>query len=202
MVTDRLAAGLDRRQSPARHAAENDGVKVRTASLPYPDHLLRQRQLADGRTVVIRPVRPGDQPALHAFFDALSPGTRHLRFQRYTGALTPELMHFYTHIDYDRHMAFVCEAGGRIVGDARYVANPGTRVAELGIVVADDWHHTGIAQLLLDALMRAAQARGFEAMEGLVLAENRDMLDFVRLLGFEIEPMPQEPTLVRVAKKL
>ena len=168
----------------------------------YPAHLSRQRRLADGRTVIVRPVRPEDETLEREFFAALSAQTRRLRFQRFTGAITDELMHFYTHVDYDRHMAFVCEADARLVGEARYVANNGTRSCELGIVVADDWHHTGVAQLLLDALMRAAQARGFETMEGLVLAENRDMLDFVRQLGFEIEPVPQEPSLVRVTKKL
>lgn len=175
---------------------------MQAKSATYPAHLLRQRRLADGRSVVIRPVRPEDQAAERDFFAALSAETRRLRFQRFTGAITDELMRFYTHIDYDRHMGFVCEADGHLVGDARYVAIPGTRTCDLGIVVADNWHHTGIAQLLLQALLRAAHARGFETMEGLVLAENRDMLDFVALLGFEIEPMPQEPTLVRVVKKL
>jgi acetyltransferase len=168
----------------------------------YPAHLARQRRLGDGRMVLIRPVRPDDAPAEGEFFAALSPQARHLRFQRFTGSIDDALIRFYTHIDYDRHMAFVCEADGRLVGDARYVANPGTRVCELGIVVADDWHHTGVAQLLLDALLRAAHARGFELMQGLVLAENADMLDFVRQLGFELETMPQEPGLVRVVKKL
>ena len=168
----------------------------------YPAHLARQRRLADGRRVLVRPVRRDDEAAEKAFFAALSPHTRHLRFQRFTGAITDELMRFYTGIDYDRHMAFVCEFEGRLVGDARYVANPGTRLCELGIVVADDWHHSGVAQLLLDALLRAAQARGFEIIEGLVLADNADMLDFVRRLGFELEPMPREPELVRVVKKL
>lgn len=175
---------------------------MRAPAAPYPAHLLRRRRLADGRDVLIRPVRPEDQAAERAFFAGLSAETRRLRFQRFTGAITDELMRFYTRIDYARHMAFVCEADGRIVGEARYVANPGTRSCELGIVVADDWHHTGIAQLLLDALMRAAQARGFETIEGLVLAENRDMLDFVRELGFAVEPMVREPTLVRVLRKL
>lgn len=168
----------------------------------YPAQLAASRRLADGKTVLIRPVRPEDEAAEREFFAALSPQTRRLRFQQFTAAITDELMRFYTHIDYDRHMAFVCEADGRIVGEARYVANPGTRSCELGIVVADDWHHTGIAQLLIDALMQAAHARGFETLEGLVLAENRDMLDFVRELGFEVEPMPLEPTLVRVVKRL
>lgn len=183
-----------------RRAGRPDNGRVKDTG--YPAHLLRQRKLADGRNVVIRPVRPDDEAAERAFLTALSEQTRRLRFQRFTGAITDELIRFYTHIDYDRHMAFVCEADGRIVGEARYVASPGTRLCELGIVVADVWHHTGIAQLLLEALMRAAHARGFEAMEGLVLAGNRDMLDFVGELGFEIEPLPQEPSLVRVVKKL
>lgn len=170
--------------------------------MEYPAHLARQRVTRDGRAVLVRPVRADDEALLGEFFAALSEGTRRLRFQRFTGALTEGLMHFYTHIDYDRHMAFVCEAGGRIVGDARYVANPHTRSCELGIVIADDWHHSGVAQLLMHALTRAAQARGFETMEGLVLAENADMLDFVRELGFEVHASQEDATLVRIVKRL
>ncbi len=175
---------------------------METRLVEYPAHLVRQRRLADGRTVVIRPVREDDEPAERAFFGALSGETQRLRFQRFTAAVTGELMRFFTHIDYDRHMAFVCESDGRLVGDARYVANPGTRSCELGIVVADDWHHSGIAQLLMDALVRAAQARGFETMEGLVLADNVDMLGFVRDLGFEAGPAAEDPTLIRIRRKL
>ena len=168
----------------------------------YPSHLARERFARDGHAVRVRPVRAEDEAALGAFYGGLSEQTRRLRFQRFTGALTDALMRFYTHIDYHRHMAFVCEAGGRIVGDARYVANPGARSCELGIVVADDWHHTGVAQLLMQALVRAAQARGFETMAGLVLADNGDMLDFVRELGFEAQPSDQDASLVRIVKKL
>lgn len=168
----------------------------------YPAHLARQRRLADGRAVTIRPVREDDERRELEFFTGLSLGTQRLRFQRFTGALNEALMRFYTHIDYDRHMAFVCEHDGRIVGDARYVANPGTRSCELGIVIADDWHHSGIAQLLMDALIRAARARGFATLEGLVLANNTDMLNFVRELGFTVDDIPAEPGLVRVVKRL
>jgi acetyltransferase len=183
-----------------RPAAHNAAVEMKVAE--YPAHLARQRQLADGRTVLIRPVRAQDEAAEREFFAGLSGETRRLRFQHFTGAITDALMHFYTHIDYDRHMAFVCEAQSKIVGEARYVANPGSRSCELGIVIADDWHHTGIAQLLVDALMRAAHARGFETMEGLVLADNIDMLGFVKEAGFEARAMQEDATLVRVVKKL
>ncbi len=138
----------------------------------YPAHLARQRRLTDGRTVLIRPIRPDDEPGARA------------------------------RIDYERHMAFVCEFEGELVGDARYVAIPDGRSCALGIVVADAWRHSGIAQLLVDALIRAAQARGFETMEGLVLRDNRAMLDAVKELGFETAPAHEDPATVRVVRKL
>jgi acetyltransferase len=167
----------------------------------------RSCRLADGRRVVIRPIRADDAPGEREFLDRLSGDTRRRRFIKYAGAANGELVHFFTHIDYDRHMAFVCEAmvdgAPHLVGDARYVANADGRSCEFGIVVADDWHHTGIAQLLMSALMRAARERGLETMEGLVLSDNADMIGFVRALGFEVnEAPPQAPRVVRVAKRL
>ena len=54
----------------------------------------------------------------------------------------------------------------------------------------------------MEALIRAAQARGFETMEGLVLRDKHDMLRFVRALGFAATPDPVESTMMRMEKKL
>jgi L-amino acid N-acyltransferase YncA len=70
------------------------------------------------------------------------------------------------------------------------------------VVIADDWHKSGIAGLLMEALIAFARERRFETMEGLVLRDNRDMLKFTRALGFEAVAMPEDPTLVRVVRKL
>ena len=172
----------------------------------YPAHLARERRLADGRTVLIRPIRPDDAKSEHEFLEQLSGDARRKRFIKYAHAPDDDLLHYLTHIDYDRHMAFVGEArnGARseIVGDARYSASADGRSCELGIVVADDWHHTGLAQLLMEELTRAAQARGLRTMQGVVLRDNRDMLDFVSALGFESAPSPEDARLVRITKRL
>jgi acetyltransferase len=141
--------------------------------------------------VTIRPIRADDEPGEHQFFDHLSGDTKRLRFMKYAASLNEALIHFFTHIDYERHMAFVCEYQGQLVGEARYVANPGGQSCEFGVVIADDWHGSGIAALLMEALIEAAQARGFETIEGLVLRRNAVMLAFVR-----------EPAVVRVIRKL
>lgn len=172
----------------------------------YPSHLARQRALADGRRVTIRPIRAEDEPAERDFFSRLSPEAKRMRFMKFVSAVTDRLIHFFTHVDYNRHMAFVCEASvdgqHRLVGEARYAADPDGRSCEFGVVIADDWHKSGIAGLLMEALIRFAQARGYETMEGMVLRDNHDMLKFVRALGFEAAAMPEEPTLMRVARKL
>jgi len=168
----------------------------------YPTHLERERTLADGRKVLIRPIRADDEPGERAFFDHLSGETKSLRFMKFVASLNEKMIHFFTHIDYDSHMAFVCAYKGQLVGEARYVANPGGRSCEFGVVIADDWHKTGIAGLLMDALIEAARRRGFETMEGLVLRANPSMLRFVRALGFKLQPEPYEPTMVRVVKRL
>ena len=172
----------------------------------YPLHLARKRTLADGRTVTIRPIRAEDEMRARDFFDHLSEDARQMRFMKYVKALSDKMIHFFTHIDYEKHMAFVCEAevAGRptLVGEARYVANPDGRSCEFGVVIADDWHGSGIAGLLMEALIRAARAQRLETMEGLVLRDNHDMLKFVRALGFEVAPDPVESTLMRAVKKL
>jgi len=172
----------------------------------YPLHLVRRRTLADGRAVTIRPIRAEDEMPTRDFFDHLSVDVRQMRFMKFVKSVSDKLIHFFTHIDYAKHMAFVCEAEvqGRpaLVGEARYVANDDGRSCEFGVVIADDWHKSGIAGLLMEALIRAARANRYETMEGLVLRENHDMLKFVRALGFEATPDPVESTLMRAVKKL
>jgi len=168
----------------------------------YPAHLARERHLADGRSVTMRPIRPDDEPAARRFFAALSDDARHLRFQKWVRVVGDKVLHDLTHIDYDQHMAFVCLAGAELVGEARYVANADGKSCEFAIVIADAWHKSGVAGLLMEALISAARERGMQSMEGLVLRENHDMLRFVRALGFEAHHEPLEPTLTRVAKRL
>jgi acetyltransferase len=142
----------------------------------YPGHLARERRLADGRRALIRPVRPDDAGPVVKL-----PGP----------------------VDYDRHMAFVAEApGNALVGEARYLGNADGRSCEFSVAVDEAWRHTGLAQLLMEDLIDAARARGFQTMEGLVRAANTGMLDFVRTLGFSADPAPEEPALVRVVRKL
>jgi|SRR3970040_2559428 len=171
----------------------------------FATHLDQRRTLADGREVTIRPIEHDDEAAERGFFERLCGESKRLRFLKFVSCVNEQLIHRFTHVDYHRQMAFVCEAtvDGRkeLVGEARYAANNG-RSCEFSVVIADDWHKSGIAGLLMVALIRYARASGFETMEGMVLRDNRAMVRFVRALDFEVAPVPEEPTLLRVVRQL
>lgn len=172
----------------------------------YPKQLVTRRRLRDGRTVTIRPIRADDDLLERAFVQRLSGETRYLRFQKWVHSPSDRLIHFLTQVDYDRHLALVCafEVDGKeeVVGEARYVADAGGESCELGIVIADAWQKSGIAGLLMEALLRAARTRGLKRMEGTVFSTNREMLRFVRALGFEVRPVPGDRTMVQILKTL
>jgi acetyltransferase len=172
----------------------------------YPAHLAREHRLFDGRPVTVRPIRPEDGALMREFLNGLSGESKYMRFQKWVHAPSDQLIHFLTDVDYDRHVALVCTArrGDRdeIVGEGRYVADPSGRTCELGIAVADAWHKSGVAGILMEALIHAARERGLARMEGIVLSSNAEMLHFVRALGFETEPASEDRTLMRISKIL
>jgi GNAT superfamily N-acetyltransferase len=83
----------------------------------------------------------------------------------------------------------------KIVGGARYAAGTGSTDCEFAVTVAEQWHGLGLARRLLEALMRAARARGFERMEGYILASNTRMLGLAKRLGFAEVESPEGPSV-------
>ncbi len=156
--------------------------------------------------VTVRPIRLDDFARERRFLDKLSGETRYRRFQKWVSAPNEKLVHFLTDIDYERHMAFVCTAPGanaeEVVGEARYVVNPDNTSCEFGVMISDGWHNTGIAGLLMEAIIGTARSRGLKSMEGQVLASNVTMLRFARGLGFKVEAVPGDLTIQRVVRKL
>ncbi len=173
---------------------------------PYPSHLVSKQQLPDGISLVIRPIRPEDAEIERDFVRYLSPQSKYLRFMYNLSELSPEMLARFTQIDYDREMALIAvvDKGGREteIGVARYIINADGVSCEFAIVVGDDWRRRGIAGRLMGKLFECARDRGLELMEGFVLRDNKEMIDFCKSLGFSVERDPDDPQLVRVAREL
>ncbi len=140
---------------------------------------------ADGGTVHIRPIRPGDADALVTFHGGLSQRTRYLRYFSAYPRIPERDLHRFTHVDHHDRVALVAELAGEIIAVGRYERHADTDQAEVAFVVADQHQGRGIGSVLLEHLAAAAREIGVRRFEAVVLAENVGMIRVFRDAGYE-----------------
>jgi acetyltransferase len=159
---------------------------------PYPSKYESLEVTSHGQEVFVRPVKPEDAPLFQEFFNVLSPTAIYFRFFSPLKALSPTMLARFTQIDYDREIALVAFDGEgdreTIMGVARVIADPDGKRGEFAVIVGDPWQGRGIGSVLLRRCLHVAKAQGMETVEGAVLAENRQMLNLGRKLGFRVLP--------------
>ncbi len=166
---------------------------------PYPAELCGVFE-ARGEVLTIRPIRPEDAEAHEAFFRRLPPEDVRLRFFSTMRELPPEQVARLTQVDYDREIAFVAvrEPVGETVGVSRLVRDRDHENGEFAVVVQPDMKGTGLARHLMDRLIEWGRAKAMTEITGVVLADNRPMLAFVRRLGFSVHAAADDEGVVEV----
>jgi acetyltransferase len=150
---------------------------------PYPAELTGSFTARDGRSAVIRPIRPEDAKGIAAFVRRVSPEDVRYRFFNRLRELPPAQVARLTQIDYDREMAFAAVDGGMIAGTARLVLDQAGG-GEFAILVDAAWKGTGLARHMMGRLVEWGRSKGLRHIAGQVLADNAPMLRFVRAIGF------------------
>jgi acetyltransferase len=175
----------------------------RLAIRPYPRGLEESVTLRDGREVLLRPIRPEDEPAHSEFISRLSPEDARFRFFHYVRSMPHSELARLTQVDYDREMAFVAirkegEKEPETIGVVRTVADPDNQKAELSIVVRSDLKRLGLGTKLLAKAIAYCRACGTREVCGDVLAGNESMLELARRFrGWSISE-PDEEGVIRI----
>lgn len=163
---------------------------------PYPTKYIMTWKMNDGTEVLLRPIRPEDEPAEHEMLMSLSEKTLRERFFQAIKHITHEMHVRFCNIDYDREMAIVAELRQgekrRIIGIGRLIIEPDSKKAEFAVVVHDDFHGKGLGYKLVDMMIGIAQEKGLEETYALVQSDNTKMLAVCRKLGCSIEPLPDK----------
>ena len=163
-------------------------------------------ELRDGQRVTVRPIREDDKDRLQDAIRALSVESSYYRFFSPLPKLPAKLLERATRPAAERELQLVAVVGEgaeeKIIGGARYAAVADSRDCEFAVAVVDAWHGLGLARSLLGTLMQRARARGFERMEGHVLATNKRMLTLARRLDFEEMASPEGATVRMVRRDL
>ena len=197
---------VDARVSVAPFAKPRRGERgnPRFAIKPYPTEWQRHMKLRDGTAILVRPIRPEDEPLYVPFFAAVTAADLRLRFFAPVKEFSHTFIARFTQIDYARAMAFIAieEATGAMLGVVRLHADADYASGEYAILVRSDLKGRGLGWLLMQLIIEYARAEGIRSIHGEVLQENTTMLDMCRQLGFQVATDSQEPSCVAVTLSL
>ncbi len=174
---------------------------------PYPQQYVAPATLRDGTAVLLRPIRPEDEPMMARFHETLSDRSVYYRYFR-----AISLEHRASHarlarlcfVDYAREIALVAihqnKPAGRpeILGVGRLCQEPGLGQAEFAVVVSDSWQGRGLGTRLLAGLVGIGRREGLRRITGTILTDNVEMQRVCEKVGFTVRRSPDGECLAEI----
>jgi acetyltransferase len=171
---------------------------------PYPEEFVEKAVLKDGTPVLLRPVRPEDEPMWLELLGSCSRESIYSRFRFFYNWANHDAAVRHCYIDYDREMAIVAEHGNdknrKLLGVGRLVADPGLESAEYAVLVGDPWQNRGLGGILTDFCERIAKIWGAKRIEAQTTSSNSRMVSLFVNRRWSQEP--GEEGLVEVWKEI
>lgn len=146
--------------------------------------------LRDGTPVLLRPLKPEDEPQMHDFLSKCSEDTIYFRYFRHIRKFTHEMLIRFTQNDYDREIGLV--ALGQpptpevMLGMGHLFMDSRRETAEFAIMVGDQWQGNGLGSEIVWRLIEIAQEQGVQRLWGEILAQNQPMLEMAKKMGFTV----------------
>jgi len=167
----------------------------RPAIRPYPQRYVKPGTMKNGVEILVRPIRPEDEPLLIKLHQALSERTVYLRYfqpLKLSQRTAHERLQRICFIDYDREMALAVEHKNEngqteIIAIGRLSRLRGKDDGEMAVLVDDRFQHLGLGTLLYERLIEVARDEHLKTVLSTILSENREMQAICKKLGFYLE---------------
>ncbi|MGB9853404.1 MAG: acetate--CoA ligase alpha subunit [Candidatus Bathyarchaeales archaeon] len=158
---------------------------------PYPKKYETLWKLRDGRTVLLRPIKPEDEPLWLEMFQNFSEESIRYRFFQIIKDTPHEVRVRYCNIDYDREIAIVAELNEeghrRILGVVRVSLEPDGKKGEIAFIVADPWQGLGLGTKMVDYVIEIAKDMGVETLYAIMLPDNYQAINLTKKMGFTLQ---------------
>lgn len=203
LASDKQILALDARI--LLYAAETPLERLpKPAIRPYPSQYVGRWKTKTGASILIRPIRPEDEPLMVKFHKSLSRASVFLRYFHMV-SLDERVAHVrlmkQCFIDYDREMALIAELQNSDSGEneiaavARLTKMRGELEAEVAVVVTDAYQGIGLGTELVRRLIEIGRDEGLERIVARILTENEAMHALARRLKFRFDSSSEPDTL-------
>ena len=171
---------------------------------PYPESLIKTAVLKDGTEIILRPIKPEDEPLWLELLASCSKESIYHRFRYDFYFDSHDIASQYCFIDYDREIAIVAEVEDegkkKLIGVGRLIADPDVEVMEYAILITDAWQKKELGFTLTNYCMEIAKSRGVKILAAETTKDNKPMISVFRKLNFKIRF--NEDTTVSVNKDI
>ncbi len=158
---------------------------------PYPKKYEVLWTLKNGQEVLLRPIKPEDEPMWLEWFQSLSEETIRYRFFQMLKDTPHEVRVRYCNVDYDREIAMVAEmvenGKRKILGVSRLSIESDEKSGEMAFIVSDYWQGLGLGTKMVDYTLDLAKEKGIENVYAIMLPDNYRALSLVKKMGFDIK---------------
>jgi acetyltransferase len=158
---------------------------------PYPKKYELLWTLKSGQEVILRPIKPEDEPMWLEMFQSFSEESIRYRFFQMLKDTPHEVRVRYCNIDYDREIAIVAEINEegkrKILGVSRVSIETDGKNGEVAFIVSDQWQGLGLGTKMVDYTLDIAKERSIESVFAIMLPDNYRALSLTKKMGFSIE---------------
>jgi acetyltransferase len=157
---------------------------------PYPKKYETSWRMRDGRSVLLRPIKPEDEPMWLEMFQNFSEQSIRYRFFQIIKDTPHEVRVRYSNIDYDREIGIVAELKEerrQILGVVRLIIEPDGKKGEIAFIVADPWQGLGLGTKMVDHMIEICKDKKLETVYALMLPDNHRAIRLLKKMGFTIE---------------
>jgi acetyltransferase len=170
-----------------------DDVLPRPAIRPYPIEYQWRVTSRDGQRVLLRPIRPEDEPLvakLHSTLSEQSVYRRYLQQISLDQRVAHERLIRVCFNDYDRELALVADVRDSKTGEhslmaiGRLIKMPEVAEGEISVLVGDPYQHQGVGSAIVQRLIEIAKIEKLKLVRADILPENVGMQRICERLGF------------------
>lgn len=145
--------------------------------------------------------------AFHAGLSARSVYQRYFHLSSLEQRITQARLALTCRVDPAAGVALVAEHSGskgesEVVALGRLRRTESAGVAELALLVRDDWQCRGLGSVVMRHLLEEGRAAGIRVVYGDMLADNDAMRALVRRAGFTVRPVPGDAAVLRAEREL
>jgi acetyltransferase len=155
---------------------------------PYPKKYETIWKLRDGKTVLLRPIKPEDEPLWLEMFQNFSEESIRYRFFQIIKDTPHETRIRYCNIDYDREIAIVPEltedGHKKILGVTRVSIEPDGKKGEIAFITADPWQGLGLGTKMVDYTIEICKDMKLETLYAIMLQDNYRAIALMKKMGF------------------